>query len=279
MKKLLLFTIASILLSMVPAFGQTAASNIVKTDLSPAEIDRIVKKFTQNEALFREALNVYAFNRYAAMSTVGMGGQITGTYRRDSYLTFNESGERFEKILFAPVSTVTELEITAEDIENLGGINPFAIEPKVASQYSFIYLGKEKIDELNLFVFDVAPKVMPDPKKGEGKFFQGRVWVDDEDLMIVKSRGKAVPEGKQRFPVVDTIRENVDGKYWFPSYSSSDDELVFPKGDAVKVRFRVRYKDYKLGRTDVKLVGEEEIVKDEPPAPTPSPTPAAKKPL
>ena len=275
MKSLLITAVAFICVTVIPALGQTG-SNITKVDLSQAEVDRIVKKFTQNEALFREALNIYAFNRYAALSTVGMGGQITGTYRRDSYMTFSQSGERFEKILFAPISTVQGLEVTAEDIENLGGINPFAIEPKMVSQYAFTYLGKEKIDELNLFVFDVAPKTPPDPKKGEGKYFQGRIWVDDEDLMIVKSRGKAVPEEKQRFPVVDTIRENVDGKYWFPSYASSDDELIFPKGDAVKIRFRVRYKDYKLGRSDVRLVGEEEMVKDETPAPTP--TPATKKP-
>lgn len=274
MKRTLFAAFVSVLLCAA-AFGQ-AASNITKADLSQAEIDRIVTKFTQNEALFREALNVYAFNRTAALSTVGMGGQITGTFRRDSYMTFNEAGTRFEKILFAPISTVQELEITAEDIENLGGINPYAIEPKMVGFYSFTYLGKEKIDELNLYVFEVAPKAPPDPGKGEGKYFQGRIWVDDEDLMIVKSRGKAVPEKKQRFPVVDTIRENVDGKYWFPSYASSDDELVFPKGQAVKIKFRVRYKDYRVGRSDVKLVGEEEDVKEEP---APTPPPAVKKPL
>ncbi len=274
MKRLLSVVFISLSLAAAAAFGQTA-STVTKVDLPQAEIDRIVKKFTENEALFREALNIYAFNRYAALSTVGMGGQVTGTFRRDSYLTFSQAGERFEKILFAPISTVTDLTITAEDIENLGGINPFAIEPRVANLYSFTYLGKEKIDELNLYVFDVAPKVAPDPKKGEGKYFQGRIWVDDEDLMIVKSKGKAVPEKKQRFPVVETTRENVDGKYWFPSYSASDDELVFDNGHAVKIKFRVRYKDYKLGRSDVRLVGEEELVKDEPAA---TPTPEVKKP-
>lgn len=276
-RNLLLLVVITCCVCVMPMFGQTAPSEVVKVELSPAEVDRIVKKFTENEALFREALNVYAFNRYATMSTVGMGGQITGTYRRDSYLTFNQAGDRFEKILFAPVSTLKDLEVTAEDIDNLGGINPFAIEPKVANQYSFTYVGKEKIDELNLYVFDVAPKVDPDPKKGEGRYFQGRIWVDDKDLMIVKSKGKAVPEKKQRFPVVDTIRENVDGKYWFPAWAGADDELVFPKGQVVKIKFRVRYTDYKLGRSDVKLVGEEEIVKDEP-TPTPTPTPKPGKP-
>ena len=272
MKKFLSLILVLVCLLVVSAFGQTA-SNIVKTDMSPAEIDRIVKKFTQNEALFRQALNIYAFNRYATMQTVGMGGQITGTYKRDSYLTFNEGGERFEKILFAPVSTMTEIVITVADIENLGGIDPFAIEPKVANQYNFTYLGKEKIDELNLYVFEVAPKVMPDWKRGVAKFFQGRIWVDDEDLMIVKSKGKAVPEGKERFATMETFRENVDGKYWFPSFSTSDDELVFESGQAVKMRVRVKYKDYRLGRTDVKIVGEEDV-----PPEKPTPTPTPKKP-
>lgn len=269
MKKLIYLTFTMLCLSAVLVFGQ-ATSNIVRTDLSQTEIDQIVKKFTQNEALFRQALNVYAFNRNATMQTIGMGGQVSGTYKRDSYLTFNEAGERFEKILFAPVSTMKEIVITVADIDNLGGIDPFAIEPNLVDKYNFTYLGKEKIDELNLYVFEVAPKVMPDVKKGVAKFFQGRVWVDDEDLMIVKSKGKAVPEGKERFATMETIRENVDGKYWFPAYSSSDDELVFDSGQAVKMRIRVKYTDYRLGRTDVKIVGEEDVPVEKP---TPSATP------
>mgnify|MGYP001577107599 FL=1 len=120
------------LISFASLFGQAPAP--VKQDLSQAEIDRIIKKFTQNEGLFRQALNVYAFNRYATVSTVGMGGQITGTYRRDSFLTFSDSGQRFERILLAPVSTLTEIQISPTDIENLGGLDPFAIEPKMVDQ-------------------------------------------------------------------------------------------------------------------------------------------------
>ena len=254
------------------AIAQT--SNITKTELSPAEISHIVKKFTRNEALFRQALNIYAFNRNATLQTIGMGGQITGTYKRDSYLTFNEAGERFEKILFAPVSTLTEIQITVADIENLGGIDPFAIEPRVADQYNFTYLGKERIDELDLYVFDASPKVMPDPKKGVAKFFSGRIWVDDRDLMIVKSKGKAVPEGKERFPIIETWRENIDGKYWFPAFSSSDDELVFEKGQVVKMKVRVKYTDYRVGRTDVKIISEEDMPAEKP---GPSPTPKSRK--
>jgi len=272
MKRRTIFAVLVLCFSIVAVFGQapeTTKTNIVKKDLSQAEIDRIVKAVTRNEDLFRRALNVYVFNRFATIQTVSMlGGQITGTYRRDSFLAFNEAGERFEKILFAPVSTLTEITISAADIDNLGGIDPFAIEPKVADQYQFTYVGKEHIDELDLFVFDVGPKVVPDAKKGVAKYFSGRIWVDDKDLMIVKSKGKAIPEGKERFPVMETYRENVDGRYWFPSLSTSDSELVFDNGQVVKMKVRVRYNDYKLGRSDVRILDD---VPDVPPTPTPTP--------
>ena len=272
--KIVLFGLLVFCVSVIGAFAQ--ASNIVKKDLSQAEIDRIVKKVTANEADFRTALTNYVFNRSATVQTIGMGGQITGVFRRDSFMSLTEDGRRFERINYAPVSTLTEITVTPEDLEDLGGVNPFALEPAAVSQYNFNYLGKEKIDELNLHVFEVSPKVMPDPKKTKLRLFTGRIWVDDQDLLIVKSKGKAVPETKvSRYPVVETWRENIDGKYWFPSYISSDDELVFDSGQSVKLKMRVKYTEYKQGRSDVRIVDDEEEIKEEP---KPKPTPSPKKP-
>ncbi len=269
-KKLLLLTLVVLFGAALPASSQT--SETVKSNLNQTEIDGIVRKFTENEARFRGALELYSFKRSATFQTIGMGGQVSGTYRRDSYMTFKEDGTRFEKILFFPVSTITEIQITIADIENLGGIDPFAIEPSAIGKYNFTYVGKEKIDELNLHVFDVAPKIMPEAKKGVQRLFSGRIWVDDEDFFIVKSKGKAVPEGKERFPTVETWRENVDLKYWFPSYSTADDELVFDNGYVARIRVRVKYSGYTRGKTDVKIIDEEEET------PTPSPSPTPKKP-
>jgi len=270
--KIILFGLIILCVSSLGAVAQNA--NIVKKDLSQAEIDRIVKAFTANETQFRNALTSYVFNRSANISTVGMGGQISGTYRRDSALTLANDGTRIEKILHAPVSTLTEITISAADIDNLSGVDQFAIEPAVAANYNFTYLGKEKIDELDLYVFEVALKVMPDPKKIKKRFFGGRIWVDDRDLMIVKTKGKAFPLPKgEQFPVVETWRENVDGKYWFPSLASSDDELVFDSGQVVKVKMRVKYTDYAVGKSEVRIVDDEEETKEEP-----KPTPTPKKP-
>jgi len=273
--KIILFTLLVWCFSTSGAFAQQNA-NIVKKDLSQAEIDRIVKTFTAKEGEFRGALTNYVFNRSATVQTIGMGGQITGMFRRDSFMNLTNNGDRFEKILFAPMPTLTEINITPQDLEDLGGINPFALEPSTVPQYNFSYVGKEKIDDLNLYVFDVAPKVLPNPKKSKLRLFSGRVWVDDRDLQIVKSKGKAVPEDKNnKYPVVETWRENIDGKYWFPAFSSSDDELVFDSGQSVKLRMRVKYTDYKQGNSDVKILDDEETVVE---TPKPKPTPTPKKP-
>jgi hypothetical protein len=243
-------------------------STVKKVPLSQSEVDRIIKKFTSNEGLFRSALADYNFSRKAIVQTIGMGGNVTGEFRRDSEMIIPPTGTRFEKILYAPIPSLTEIQITPEDLEDLGGVNPFALEPSAISQYNFNYVGKEHIDELDLFVFDVTPKVMPDPKS-KLRLFSGRVWVDDHDLMIVKTKGKAVPEWKNnRFPVVETYRENVDGKYWFPTYVYADDELVFEKGNTVHIRMKVTYTNYKLAHSDVRILDD-----DEKPAPTPTPTP------
>lgn len=267
MKNLIFCGLVLILLSLSIASAQT--DSVEKKPMSQAEIDRLVKQFTDNEAKFRAALTNYVFNRSATVNIIGMGGQIAGTFRRDSFMALTSEGERIEKILFAPVATTPPGFITPEDLEDLGGVNPFALEPSAVPQYNFTYVGKERIDELDLYVFDVTPKVIPDPKKSKLRLFTGRVWVDDKDILIVKTKGKAVPETKvNKFPVVETYRENIDGKYWFPTFATSDDELFFEKADSVKLRMRIKFTDYKLGRTDVKIIGEEEEVR-----PVPSPTP------
>ena len=205
-----------------------------------------------------------------------MGGQITGVYHRKSFMALKPNGERLEKITYFPMHTLTEINISQTDIEDLGGVNAFALEPGTISQYNFTFLGKETIDGLGLFVFDVAPKIMPDPKS-KLRFFQGRIWVDDRDLMIVRSKGKGVPEDKNvKYPIVDTWRENVDGKYWFPTYATSDDELVFETGTSVKLKILVKYADYTKGTTNVIVLDEDtEVIEDDS---KPPPPPPAKKP-
>lgn len=255
--------------------AQEAKSQIKSVQLSQAEIDKIIHTFSAKEVEFRKALNNYGFKRDATIQTIGLGGQITGEYRRVSSFTFDDSGVRFEKINFFPMSTITELTITNEDLEDLGGVNAFALQAAKINQYNFSFVGKERIDEIDTYVFDVVPKIDLKSKNESERYFMGRVWVDDLSLQIVKAKGKGVPEGKQRFPTFETYRENVDGKYWFPAYVFADDKLVFSNGYVVRMRMVVKYTDYKLARADVKVVeGDVEDLSQ----PQAKPTPTPKKP-
>lgn len=248
-------------------FGQELAS----PPLSQAEIDRIVNAFTAKETQFRRALNQYSFRRDATVQSLGMGQQITGEYHRVSLFTFDDAGNRYEKITFFPMPSFGG--VTQEDLEDLGGIQPFALEPSKIPSYNIRYVGKEKIDELNLYVFDVAPKVIPDPKKSKERFFVGRIWVDDQDLQIVKTKGKGVPETKiNKFPVVETYREHIDGRYWFPTYSYADDELLFDNGEVLHIRMQVKYSDFAPARATVKITEVDEANKEPKPEPTPDPS-------
>ncbi len=240
--------------------------------LSQTEVDRIIKTFTTKETQFRRALNEYSFKRDAVLQSLGMGGQITGEYHRVSIFTFDDQGNRYEKINYFPMPSFQG--VTQEDLDDLGGIQPFALEPSKIAQYDFKYVGKDKIDELSLYVFDVSPKVMPDAKKTKERFFSGRVWVDDQDLQIVKTKGKGVPETKvNKFPIVETYREQIDGRYWFPTYSYADEELIFDKSEPLHIRMKIKYSDFELARGKVKI-----IETDDPDAPKKETKPPANTP-
>jgi hypothetical protein len=264
-KLAIIFACAALLFAFnLAAFGQqrNSNSNIVKTQLSQAEIDRIIRTFTTKEQEYRQALNNYSFQRKAKVQVFGDGGQVAGEYVRESAYIFDDKGNRFERVLFAPVPTFAG--VTAEDLDDLGGVNPFALEPSKISLYNFTFIGKEKIDDLNLYVFDVEPKIKPDPNKSRDRFFGGRIWIDDTDLQIVKTKGKGLPETKDnKFPIVETWRENIDGKFWFPTYSYANDQLYFEKsGQTMKIKLLVRYTDFKEGKATVRILGDDEIVEE-----------------
>jgi TonB family protein len=254
--KKLLYPLAALMMSTIAVLTVTAQSE-TNGSISTTEAERIISSFTAKEAEFRRALNSYSFKRDAIMQSIGMGGQVIGEYHRVSNFTFDDQGNRYEKISYFPMPSMSE--VTQEDIDDLGGIEPFALEPSKISKYNIKYVGKEKIDELNLFVFEVAPKVIPDPKKTKERLFLGRIWVDDQDLQIVKTKGKGVPETKiNKFPTVETYREHIDGRYWFPTYSYADEELIFDNGGSLHIRMKVRYTDFTPARATLKVteVGE-----------------------
>ena len=231
----------------------------VRTAEQPPDIDKVIQKFAAKEAEFLDARNFYTFRQEVRIQTIGFNNRPTVEFYRVSDILFDDKGKRTERIVKFPASTLRELTITPNDIRDLADVQPFALATKELSKYSISYVGKEKIDEVDTYVFDVKPKVLPKYKRDGERIFGGRIWVDDRDLQIVKTFGKGLPEGDERFPRFETYRENIDGKYWFPTYTFADDILEFP-GNSIHMRMEVKYSSYKRFSSDVKieLEGDEE---------------------
>ena len=240
----------------------------VQKNNRPISPEEIIRQFTTRESELREVWKDYSYQQETKLQVLGPADTISGEFYQVSEFVFNDAGKRIERILRAPQSTLDQagLQMTAEDRDALINLQPFALSKEDLPNYMVSYIGKEKIDELNCHVFDVIPKVMANAReldrlrkaKIEGKFFQGKIWVDDEDLQIVKTAGKTVPEFKQRFPKFETYRENIDGRYWFPTYTFGKDVLEFERF-RVAVRMVIKYKNYRQFQSDVKLLDVEEV--------------------
>ncbi len=245
--------------------------------------EEIIRQFTKKESELRDIWKEYSYIQESKLQVLGPANTISGEFFQVSEFVFNDAGARIERIIKAPQSTLdqTGLRMTAEDRNAFVNLQPFALTAEDLPNYLVSYAGKEKVDELNTFVFDVIPKVMSNQRelerlrkqKIEGKFFQGKIWVDDQDLQIVKTAGKIVPEFEQRFPKFETYRENIDGRFWFPTYTYGDDVLEFGRF-SYHVRMVIKYKNYRRFQSDLKIVGVEEI-KDEQPAAGGKPTEGA----
>jgi len=234
--------------------------------------EEIIRQFTKKESELLEIWKEYSYMQESKIQTLGPADTITGEYYQVSEFVFNDAGLRLERIIKAPPSTLYEVSLTAEDKNAFINLQPFALTAEEAPNYFVSYVGKEKIDELNTYVFDVIPKVMSNQReldrlrkqKIEGKYFQGKIWVDDQDLQIVKTAGKIVPEFDQRFVKFETYRENIDERFWFPTYTFGSERLFFPKGGSAHIRMIIKYKNYRRFSSDVKLLDVEEVKGDQP---------------
>jgi hypothetical protein len=227
--------------------------NGVKSELvENSESDSILTRFVAAETKVREALNKHAFKRDVVLQTIGPNGEVTGEYIRNSQFVFDDRGQRVERVTFHPASTIREMRITKEDIQDLAGAQLLGIDIVEADKYRLTYVGAETVDSRQLLAIDVAPLAQPDPNHMRERFFVGRVWVNPTNFQIVKIKGIVEPQGKQRFPLFETWREPVNGLLAFPSRTEADDVLHFRNRD-VHYRIRVRCYDYKLFGSKVNI--------------------------
>jgi hypothetical protein len=220
-------------------------------DLSPSQTDDIIQKFAAKEAAFSRARDNYTYRQTARIQELDETGNTTGRWELVSDIVYPE-GKRTEHVVRAPVSSLHNIILTPEDMEDLKNVQPFVLTTNELPKYLIRYLGKETLDEIPCYVFAVKPKKL---EPGQ-RYFSGEVWVDDRDLQIVKTYGRGIGLLKKnednQFPKFETYREQIDGKYWFPTYTIANDTLHFRDNDQ-RIRQTVRYEDYKQFRSDVTI--------------------------
>lgn len=235
------------------AAGTPAKSSGSSAEAPPVPVDEIIQKFAAHEEEFRRERDNYTYSQSFTIQTLTDDGHVDGEYRMDSDIIFDPSGKRTENVTYAPGSTLERISLSEQDLDDLEHIQPFVLTTTDIPKYDVTYVDHEPLDELMTYVFDVAPKKI---EKNQ-RYFQGRIWVDDRDFAIVKTDGKAVPDirkgGQENvFPRFETYRENIEGHYWFPTYTRSNDTLHFSNED-VRIRMVVRYQNYKRFGVQVKI--------------------------
>jgi hypothetical protein len=190
---------------------------------SPAEI---LASASERGSKVVTALRDYTYYAELTIETVSAADVITGKYYRFSQVSFDRDGNRQEKVFENQSTLPKEVHIGTNAINNLTRVYQFFITPETLSLYEFNYVGRERVDELDTYVFDVKPRVkLPDPNKSTDRYLKGRVWIDDRDLQVVKVAGEALPEqSEHRTPKFETYFQNHDD-YWFPAYTTADDEV------------------------------------------------------
>jgi hypothetical protein len=206
--------------------------------------EEIIRRFTAKEKEWKQVREQYTFRQSVTVHTMNRE-TVIGEYRQVSDISY-EGGVRIKRVVLAPQPTIV---MSPEDIEDLETRPSFTISSDELPGYNLLYAGQQKVDELHCYVFDVAPKQM---EKGR-RYFQGQIWVDDQDFQIVKDTGKSVPDIKivkkkkveeNLFPKFTTWREQIDGKYWFPTFSSVDDTLHFHNGDDARIKQVLKFTNY-----------------------------------
>jgi len=248
-----------------PAHGQRGEGQLVHKEPSGITVDGIVAKFAAKEKDFQAARAHYTYRQSNIIQTLE-GESVDGEYRQDWDVNFDSHGKRTIAVTYAPADTLTRISMTTEDTNDLQNVMPFVLTNDEIPDYNINYLGQQREDELQTYVFDISPNQVDKHHRR----FEGRIWVDNHDFQIVKTYGKSVPDlhngsGENLFPRFTTYREQVDNVYWFPTYTSADDVLHF-KGGGVQIRVIIKYTDYKRFGSETKILyNGQQLPDSEPP--------------
>jgi len=241
---------------MLPSAARAQEGALDKSAPKGITVEEIIKRFSIKEKAFKEARDQYTFRQDVKVMTLE-GDTPDGFYQQVFDVTFDDKGRKIKNVVYSPQPTLQRLMMTSEDFDDIENRLPFVLTSDEIGEYDILYVGQQKQDELSTYVFDVAPKQIV----GKKRYFQGRIWVDDHDFQIVETYGKTVPDIRKKkgnenlFPKFTTWREQIDGQYWFPTYTRAEDTLKFSTED-IKIREIIKYTNYRRFGSKSKITYE-----------------------
>jgi len=208
----------------------------------------IISRFARKEDLYLVSRTHFTYKKTIRIQEFGLDGKPAGEYVLVLEPARDPDGQIYEKVVQRPESTLQHFFLRSEDLDGLQRIPAFPLTTAQLAKYDLKYLGKEQVDEVNCYIFQVKPKDLERQKA----YFDGVVWVDAQYLEVVKTYGQWVTDlgpthmvADLPFSLFETYRDNVQGKYWFPSYSRSDDTLDLKNGQQIPVRIVIKWTDFK----------------------------------
>jgi hypothetical protein len=246
------------------------------TAAPPIPAQQIITEFAAKESIFRKALDNYTYQRSVRVQTLDDDNKPDGEYYEVADIIFDSTGRRTERVMMSPA-----------DFQDIEERLPFVLTTEDIGQYDLTWVGSQKVDEVDCYVFDVRPKVIEKKKR----YFQGRIWVDQKELQIVVTNGKNVPDDLRKghedlsIPFV-TFRQQIDGKYWFPVYTHGDGVLHFSAGSGyvsqnVHLRETLKYTNYIQFHSTIRILRDGQEIDNSntsPPQTPPGQTPPAQPP-
>ena len=206
----------------------------------------IIKAFAQKEEDYQAARPQFAYRKTIRIQEFAPDGSPSGEYTATYDAARTSDGKIYEKAVAAPQSTLEYLQLEPEEVQQLFRIPAYPVTTSQLAKYNLQFLGTEKIDEVDCYIFQVNPKTLD----RQHPYFDGIVWVDQKYLEVVKTYGKWVTDLGEMHPptlpfaMFETYRENVEGKYWFPNYARSE-SFVKLKDRNVPIRFTVKWSNFK----------------------------------
>lgn len=220
----------------------------------------IIRRFAAKESQFKEALKSYTYRRTVKFDTLDDDSSVDGEYLQVDDIVFSTTGHKREIAVYAPNNTLTRVAMSPADFDDIEHRLPFTLTAEDIGRYRLAYVGKQTVDTVPTYVFDVAPKQIESGRR----YFEGRIWVDAHDYQIVVTNGKNVPDdtrpGQEDLSIpFTTYRQQIDGKYWFPVYTYADGMLHFTNckqclAEDDHIREVVKYSNYKRFGTDIHIL-------------------------